>query len=289
MLDEFEERLVDLVADLLAPADEIDRVIRPGQAAAEQMLVTACVDAFKVVPGIRDDERRVLGSKGDYRLRTTLTLGGTVSLEIRQSSTNDTSRSRLVRALDRVLVVLQSAPVRDGRAFARAGEDQGFELSAFRIVSVDGSEDRLSHVHCRFEFAGDFWPVEPAVEGARIEEIPTRLALLPLGMPEGLRARPATDLDIPVRLDLRTFGGARPRLAARLSGASPVGSLIGDTDELPAGDVGYTPSADGDVHLLYRPPAALAGTAIARIELRLAHASHGSVQLGQLEVEVTGT
>lgn len=294
MLDAFESRLRDLLADALATAEAaVTRPLdAPGPGAdAGAVRVIAGVLGATADSQLGDDARERLGERGAYRLRPVLHLEGEVAVELIAPVPEDDSSQRqaLMRTLDRVLLALDGRRVRDGRAF-RTDQDQGFQLAGFRLVRVEpspespASADRLRAV---FAFAGRFWPVEEPAEGGLITALPARLAVLPVRLPEGLAATAGGgDLEIPIALDLRVLNGAPARLGARILGASPIGGLIaGDGPAAPA--VELPPADGGEFRFLYRPPAQLGAPARVRVTIALESESTPAVDLGLLTIEVT--
>lgn len=294
MLDAFETRLADLLADLLAGQEEIAGVARAGATSAfgpkgARVHVRVLSGAPRSVLG--DDEREALGQKGAYTLRQTLRLEGQVQLELSVLAAAKDPRVALLKAVDRVLLALHAGDVRTGGAF-KTDADLGFELDGFRLEGVTTPasptvDDR--RIQIDYRYSGAFWPLAPAESGKPITTVPVRLAVLPAGLPEGLSVSAGgADLDVPITLDLRAMGGATGLLAARLRGAAPPGQLVGGTSGGPPGFVVYAPGEDEQYHLRYRPPATLSGRARVRVELRLAQPDRPTVAVGELSLEVKG-
>jgi hypothetical protein len=195
-----------------------------------------------------------------------------------------------MRAVDAVLMVLHDPSVRDGRVWGD-DHDQGFAIDRFRLARFEHPlepVDQFRRIDVWCDYAGRFWPTTPVAEGERIEEpVRIRIAALDAVLPLGLRGRGGgPDVLAPVTLDLRTLGGAPARLVARLSGAAPPGELVGDTDGVPAGSVGYEPLDGGRFDVRFRPAAVLAGSATARVVLSLAAEDHSTVGIGEIEIAV---
>lgn len=298
MLNAFEQRLADLLADALAQTPAVDGVVRAGgpavNASASAALITARVLSAAPREEVGDDRRELLRVPGGLDLRTLLRLSGEVLLEVtlaRALNAGDaaTQRASLMEALDALLAVLQDSALRSGEEFD-TDEDQGFELDSFVLRSVDSQHDspddvRAFRVLCRY--SGRFWPVEPALAGPAIERIPTRIAVLPAKFPASVRARASDgDVRVPIEVDLRELGGARGLLVARLLGSTPPGALVPDSAGAPAGSAGFAPQADGRFEVVYRPPASLAGQVRVRVRLGLASAERGTLEVGELSIEV---
>jgi hypothetical protein len=291
MLDAFEARLADLLADALADEAGIATPRRslPGEAVAPGLVLPVVrVTAVAADPLLGDDAplvRRLPG--GGLGLRTVFALRGDVALDLIPGA--DVTRPALLRALDAALVALGEEAVRRGAAFAD-GTDQGFALRGFRFrEAAPPSEPGATGLRAVFAFEGEFWPVRPEAEGPAIATIPTRMATLPVAAPEGLSAQAGgPDLTIPLRLDLRRLGAAPGNVLARLSGADPPGALLGATPPpgAPAGAVAVPVAADGTADLGFRPAAALGAPAVARITLSLARAGGTGPALGEIAVQV---
>lgn len=308
MLDAFETKLADMLADRLAGETLIGDVRRPRVDSTPPAATAArvTVEVVSAVPTaeLGDDRLEVLGQSGAYELRPVLCLSGSVVVGLALGSASgaeaQTQRGLLLQALDHVLLALHGPEVRNGSAFGAAPE-QGFSLHAFRLERITAvrsevvpgaADDSGPHMYCCYAFAGRFWPVEPPVAGDIITTLPTRIALLPAEVPSGDAAQRARaggpDLEIPVRLDLRAMGGAAQRLIARLMGASPPGQLVGSAVEAPAGSVSYAVDPDGAYRVVYRPPTSLDGTARVRVRLALARAEGAAIAVDTLEIEVQG-
>jgi hypothetical protein len=293
MLDALETRLADLLADALSGGAQPPVVARrrPGlpEAGSEVAAVLVRVLTAEASERFDDDALEVLRRPGEMGLRPVLRLAGEVEVEVAVAADLATDRRvAVMRALDRVLLALHAEAVRTGAAFL-TGEDLGFALDAFRLRRLggpEGDEPDVGRLRAIYGYAGRFWPVEAPAEGELIESVPTRVAVLPFGLPEGLTVRAGGgDLEIPLRVDLRAGSGAPAVLVARLGGASPPGSLVGSAaPELPD-HVAY-PVTDGACRIVYRPPDALDAAERARVELVLAHPGRRTVRLAELRVEV---
>lgn len=294
MIEEFEARLADLIADRLAGTTELTSIgrMRDGFPDAEGPSAAVMVLSADPDAELGDDRREVFGGRGERAERPVLRLGGEalVRLEV-SAAASSAERAALLRALDRLLLELHDPAVRDGSAFD-TGADLGFALDGgFRLARVTAGPDgapALDHrrFDLRYRYAGRFWPVMPPLVGPAITSIPTRLALLPASIPKGLAARAgAPTLSIGVPLDLRALGGAVPELVARLQGAAPAGVLEGASDGLPPGFV-RVPVLDGAARLAYVPPGALDARTVAGIELRYAGAGSAFPVLARFDVAV---
>ncbi len=296
MLDPFEIRLAELLADALAGVDNLGPVGRFGSVPAPgpgQVGIAVRIIQFTPHPHVGDDRRAELRQAGRIRLRPTLHLEGITTILLAAAAprppADDDSRARLVAMLDRVLLALHSEAVHSGRAFATAA-DQGFELDSFRFSDasqpVDMAADPRS-LQLSYGFEGRFWPVQEAPEGDLITDLPTRLAVMPLRLPERITAQAGgAGLSVPLRLDLAVTGGAVSAIAARLEGTAPPGALVGDGTAAPAGYTGFAVDAVGVADLVYQPPADLAGRAEVRVETRLTHPDRPSIPLTRFEIEV---
>ncbi len=298
MLDSFETRLTGIVAELLAGGG-VQAVTRPrgddAAVAGESGKVVVVVRILTVEPDRQwgDDSREKLGLKGQYRTRTSLSLHGQVAIDLTIDPSSGAGlgarRQTLLAAVDRLLVALQTERIRNGRQFL-ADTDLGFELDGFRFNRVGPPEEAPAsfstlRVYCTY--SGRFWPVEPAAEGDLISTLPARLLVLPVEMPERVRAKAGgPDVGIPLRMDLRSLNGATATVIARLQGTSPPGSLVGDAAGVPAGWTGFTPDAQGVVRIVYHPPATVAGTVQVRVTVALSQADRASVPLPDLLIEV---
>lgn len=295
MIDPFEAALADLLADRLVGVPIVAAVTRPRDGLSAPP-GDACRVSATVVDGATTAE---LGGDRPERLdrtteRTTLRLAGRIRLDVEIGSAAGPAaagqRTALWEAADAVLVALADPEVRSGRVWGEAHE-QGFAIDrlAFERITEplppDPRDHRRLELWCSYE--GRFWPVVALAEGGVIEEpIRTRVVVGDLDLPDGLVVTSGgADLIVPVRVDLRATGLAEPRLAARLLGASPPGSLIGDAEGVPAGFVGYLPDADDRFQVRFRPaPAPSAGPAT--VVLALASADAPTVTVGRLDIEV---
>jgi hypothetical protein len=300
MLDSFESRLTDMLADGMAGVDNV--VVRPRDDIAE--LVDA--DTGRVVIVVRlltasadnqlgDDARERLGQRGEYQLRTSLFLTGDVAVEFIVAETPkhedmELNRPLLMQVLDKALVVLHAENLRKGRAF-QTDTDLGFDLTGFRlteIAPVPEQTDNIRKLRATYRYAGRFWPMGTPAQGDVIQTLPTRIAVLPIQIPQNILAKAGgEDITIPLQVDLRSLNGAPVRLVARMQGASPPGQLIGDTTNVPAGGyVAFAPDEEGLYALVYRPPASLSNNTRVRISLGLAHPEHATISLGELIIQV---
>ncbi|MEX2262660.1 MAG: hypothetical protein WD696_11955 [Bryobacteraceae bacterium] len=304
MLDSFETRLADVIADELPPAT-VQLVARPrndlaaaaGQADGVVLVVQTMSAASERVMG--DDARERRGARGQYRLRTVIRLRGQVSIDavIRPGGGAEVNERRriLMSAIDALLVAMQDEDFRTGRGF-RTDEDLGFELDSFRFAGLSQLEPspggfriptEFEGIRVLYDFSGLFWPVEAEPEGLHIAALPTRLAVLPAQVPERIGATAGgADVNIPIGLDLRAMNGASPRVLARLRGASPPGSLVGDTVNVPAGWTAFVPAADGVLTVVYRPPAVLAAPTRVRVTTALSREEGPSAHLADFVIEV---
>ena len=296
MIDGFEARLTDLIADRLAGTTEIVSVarMRDGFPDAALTAPSAGVMVLSADPDteLGDDKLEVLGGRGERAERPVLRLAGEVlvRLEVRAAASLS-ERAAMVQALDRLLLELHDPAVRNGRAFD-TGQDLGFSLDGgFRLARVvTASSAVVSADHRRFDvvyaYAGRFWPVETPT-GPSITNVRARAAVLPMPIPSGLSTQAgAGALPIDVPIDLRASGGAIPDLAARLQGAAPPGALQGTTAGLPPGFV-RVPVIDGAARLSYLPPATLETRVEVGIEIRYAGVESSFPVLARLPVEVT--
>lgn len=296
MLDSFESRLADLLADALAGAENLGPLGRAASIAgpdAGEVGIAVRIASFAPQPHVGDDRRAELRGADRIRLRPTLHLAGEARVRLMARPPPGPAaleaRARLIAMLDRVLLALHPERVRSGQDFATS-EDQGFELDSFRLSGAappsPEAADPLS-VELTYGFAGRFWPVEAPAEGDLITTLPTRLTVLPVRLPERITARAGgANVVVPLRLDLDATGGAASAIAARLEGAAPPGALVGDGTGAPAGYAGFAVGADGVADLVYQPPADLAGRAEVRVETRLAHPDRPSIPLARFTIEV---
>ncbi len=290
MLDAFEARLADLFADRLAGEPGLRLPLRSLPAAAPDSGIQPVLRVLSATAPVQlgDDAPRVRRLAGGLGLRTVLPLEGMAAIDLLPAG--DLARPAWLAALDLVLVAFQAEDMRSGAAFAD-GTDQGFLLRGFRLSEAVVAGD-AAPMRALFRYEGEFWPVRPDEDGPAIASIPTRLAVLPVAAGEALVARAGgADLVIPVGLDLRGMtlpglGDAGPvRVVARLRGAAPPGSLVGETASLP-GYTAYPLEADGVVRLVFRPPAVVAATVVAGIEVALEGAGRTRVALAEIAVRV---
>ena len=302
MLDSFEIRLADMVADSLSDAGVAGAaaVVRPRDDVLvmvvenpDRVMISAQVLSASPSHHLGDDSRERLGRKNGYRMRTTLHFDGEVALDFQISPTPAESdpadfRSNLLQIVDLVLVLLHAGNVRNGEAF-RTEDDLGFELDGFRLVGIGPLPNEPANTHAirvLYRYSGRFWPVEAPAVGETIAALPARIAVLPIQIPENVRATAGgEDARIPVPVDLRAFDGAPVSLVARMEGASPPGQLIGDATDTP-GVVSYAPTTPGIFTVVYRPPASLNGDALVRVSLSLSHPGHKTVDLGRFAIKV---
>jgi hypothetical protein len=296
MLDSFEARVTDLVADELNGIAAVQTITRPrSDVSTDPDRVAIVVRTLSAAPDVNfgDDARERLGSRGQYQLRTTLRLAGqlAISATINPSGgTNVADRRRIVMdVVDALLVALQRSSIRSGQDF-QTGVDLGFDLDGFRFAGLSTPDDAphsFSTISALYDFSGRFWPVETPEEGDEITAVPTRIAVLPIQIPERLRAVAGTDLLVPLRLDLRALNGASARVMARLRGAAPPGQLVGATSDVPAGWTAFTPQPDGSVDIVYRPPATVATPVRVGVSTALSRAQRPFVALAELTIEVS--
>jgi hypothetical protein len=299
MLDSFEQRLTDMLADALAGVTDIQVVTRP-----RGDMATVATDPGKVAIVVRalsaaaehsmgDDSRERRGRKGQFELQTSLRLSGQVALDLiigdSAGTGLDARRSTLMHVLDVLLATLHRDTVRNGRDF-QTGVDLGFDLDGFRLNRLEPPTETpasFSTVRVLYDYSGRFWPVEAPLAGDHISALPTRIAVLPVQVPERVAALAGgPDVKIPLRIDLRSLNGAQVRLAARLQGASPPGTLIGAATEVPPGWVGYTPDSEGVTTIVYRPPATVAGPVRVNVATAISQPSRPSLPLAEMVIEV---
>jgi hypothetical protein len=299
MLDSFESRLTDMLADglpaptslVVRPRDDVpDLLLAPPQ----PVLIVVRVLSAEVNHLLGDDALERLGQRGSYQLRPVLYLTGEAVLDFKIAPPAPGGdallpRQNLLQVLDQALVLLHQDKVRQGQAF-QTGSDVGFDLDGFRLTQLGPLPDEPENVRALravYHYSGRFWPVETPAEGDIIDRLPTRMAVLPIQIPEGVTAKAGgVDVRVSLAADLRPLNGAPVRLTARLRGASPPGTLIGDSSGIPSGFVAYDPDEGGVFHLVYRPPATLSHDTQVRVALGLAHAERATVQLGELTLRV---
>jgi hypothetical protein len=296
MLDSLEARLADLIADELSGVAALQTVTRPRSDLAtvpgRVALVVRAVNATPVV-AMGDDARERLGNRGEYQLRTTLRLAGQVAIDAIINPVSGPAvaeRRRIVMdVVDRLLVALQRPTIREGQDF-QTGADLGFELDGFRFAGLSAPAETpasFSTIRALYDFTGRFWPVEAPLEGEAILAVPTRIAVLPVQIPERIRAIAGSELTIPLRIDLRALNGAEARVMARLRGASPPGQLIGSTADVPAGWLAFLPEAGGTFNILYRPPSTVTNPLRVGVSTALSRPQRPFVSLVEFEIEVT--
>jgi hypothetical protein len=291
MIEPFEAALADLLADRVGPDPAVAVVTRWRDGMADPLgdearvaILVLDAQVSDELGGDRDEELR---GAGDISLRSSLRLAGQARITVEVAATDQAAeqvgqRAALVAATDAVLVALHDDGVRTGRAWGD-DHDQGFAIDRFRLVRLahlDDPPDQFRRLDIWCDYGGRFWPTEPLVEGDLIAEpIRVRSATLDPVLPLGVRA---------------VGGGADVRLVARLSGAAPPGSLVGDTIGVPEGWVAYDPAAPAEgadeaserFDVVFRPAAVLAGSAIARVVLSLAGGDHPTARLGEFEIAV---
>jgi len=297
---EFEDRLTDLLADRLAAVSGI-AVLRTLDGTAQVNTVQVAPRITNVTTDVEfgDDDRDRIGPRSELRLRTTLHVAGDVLLTLRIGARANAAqrRQRLLTALDRVLPALAEGEVRRGHAF-ELPTDQGFELDGFRLLGFAEPEDASAGMmEVRYRFVGRFWPAGIEQIGDAIRRIPVRVAVLPIMLPQGLVAREGTEIEIPVRLDVRALESRAPgevtppfgsgHVHAQLRGASPPGVLIGGIASPTGIGRAYAQSETGVFPVIYRAPATVAGRAEAHIDLSYEREGATRVHLGEVAVEVT--
>jgi hypothetical protein len=304
MIEPFEAALADLLADRVGPHPAVAVVTRWRDGMADPLgdeaRVAVLVHDAQVSDELGGDRDEELRGAGDISLRSSLRLAGQARITVEVATTDQAGeqagqRSALVAAADAVLVALHDDDVRTGRAWGD-DHDQGFAIDRFRLARLghlDDPPDQFRRLDIWCGYAGRFWPTEPLVEGDLIAApIRVRSATLDPVLPMGVRAvGGGADVVAPVVVDLRTLGGADRRLVARLSGAAPPGTLVGDTVGVPEGSVAYSPTDPADpgggrFEVVFRPAAVLAGAAVARVVLSLAGGDHPTVRLGEFEIAV---
>lgn len=297
MLDAFETRLTDLLADALVGTPNLGPIGRSGAVAAPaagNVGIAIRVAGASSTGQVGDDERERLGPRGAIRLRPLLHLEGdaVLRLEVATPRPADAAevRQRLVTVMDAVLLALHREPVRNGREFL-TNVDQGFELDGFRLAALGAAPEQSDDprtFELTYHFAGRFWPVEEPAEGGLIVNLPTRLTVMPVRLPERISARAGGgDVQVPIHIDLRATNGAPSLLAARLAGAAPPGALVGDpAAAVPDGFTGFPQSDGGIFRLVYRPPETLSARTEVRVQTRLAHADRPTISLTEFAIEV---
>jgi hypothetical protein len=289
-----------MLADALPANTGVQLVTRPRSdlgavaPAKDKVVVLVRTVSAAATQRLGDDQRERRGTKGHYQLQTSLHLEGQVAIDctINADGGNDLElrRPALMQALDRILVALQAENVRTGPAF-QTGDDLGFEIVGFRLVRVEPPAENpgtFAALRAIYAFSGRFWPVEAPLAGRHITTPLTRLAVLPVVAPERVMAAAGgADVTIPLRIDLRTLGGASAVVATHLEGTSPPGSLVGGTTQgVPDGWRGFTLDDSGVAAIVYRPPAAVAGIAVVQVAATLCRASEPSVPLAGITIEV---
>jgi hypothetical protein len=296
MLDSFEARVADLVADELNGIAAVETVTRPRSGlTTDPDRVAIVVRTLSAKPDLAfgDDARERLGSRGQYQLRTTLRLAGQLAISAIVSPTGgdnlEDRRRIVVDVVDSLLVAFQRPSIRSGQDF-QTGVDLGFDLDGFRFAGLSAPENEpesFSSIRALFDFSGRFWPVEAPEEGDAITALPTRIAVLPVQIPERIRAVSGTDLQVPLKLDLRALNGASARVMARLRGAAPPGQLVGATTDVPSGWTAFNLDPDGSVNIVYRPPASVATPVRVGVSTALSRAQRPFVALAELTIEVS--
>lgn len=305
MLDAFEARLIEVLAAGLAGVPALQAVVRPRDGLVEPegdavQLRVRLLDA-RPQAEVGDDERARLRQGGDWRRRITLRLEGEVELAFRigvaKPPQRAQQRERLVRVVDRALVVLAGEALRTGEAL-RSDHDLGFELEGLRLLAIDapregdgvGGEARALTIRCRY--VGRFWPVGEEQAGVAIRELPVREVVLPIGLPSDLRVAAGGELAIPLQLQLEVLeigAAALPERAilAKLLGASP-GELLGAPEPGAPAWIRFVADAEQPSRYVirYRAPASVAGKAEVRVALGVARPGAARIDLGTLRVEV---
>ncbi len=299
MLNSFEKRLADLIADGLSTEAGLQLVTRPrsdlpsvASANSKAVVIVRLFDA-RCDGHMGDDGLERRGARGEYRLKTILTMSGTALLECRISPTGGASleqrRLTLLRVVDSLMLFLHKPEVRNGKAFDLT-EDQGFKIEGFRLDSLahpTGVDDDFSRIELRYHFNGQFWPVEPEIEGAVITMMPSRLTVLPLGIPESITVKAGAPVQsIAFFCDKRESGGALMEIVARLRGASPAGVLSGDTTGLTGGWTSFPVTSSGECSILYAPPAGISKTVIDRLVVALRKGNGPGALLAESEIVV---
>ena len=296
MLNAFEERLIALLADAFAgpPPAGTPRVrLRPRAGGAEpantDVALSVALGDASPWTDFGDDAEVARRVDNVWLLRPEVPLSGEVSIEL-EALTGDSveRRTRLMQAIDRLLIALDGEDVRRGKDFEQPA-DQGFSISAFRLLRLETKLDDTpdpTRARLVYGYEGRFWPVRPDVEGDAITDLPTRTAILPLRVPNATVVRAGSGpAVIPVRGDLRALDGALPVMLARLRGLAP-GTLAGSGAPAPEGFVASVAEADGSFPLSYAPPAAVASPVRVEIELSLGSPDGTSVVLDELSLEV---
>jgi hypothetical protein len=289
MLGAFEAALADLVADTMpalpAPLRRLPASLPPTGVQPVVRLLGA-----ESIASLGDDAPQVRRRPdGGLGLRVRLALRGEAAIDLVAAA--GLARADHWAALDTLLAGLQEEGVRSGAVFDD-GTDRGFLLRSFRLRRAGPAPGEgvvpPASLQAVFGFEGEFWPVRAEPEGPAIVSIPARLVVLPVERPEALIARAGgPDLQIPLRLDLRALGGAPAQVVARLRGAAPPGTLVGDpAPGFAAGAVAVTVDEVGTANLAFRPAATLAARGTARIAASLAAAGRPTVALAELAVEV---
>ena len=296
MLNAFEGRLIELLADAFAgppPTGEPRVRVRPRAGGAEpqgtDVALTIALGNASPWTDFGDDAEVARRVNNVWLLRPEVPLTGEISITL-EALTGDPveRRTRLMQALDGLLIVLDTEALRRGRAFDPP-VDQGFAISAFRLQRLEtdiADTPDPTRLRLVYGYEGRFWQVRPDVAGGAITHLPTRMAILPLSIPEHTVVRAGTGpAALPVRGDLRAMDGATPVLLARLRGLGP-GTLTGSGAAAPEGFVASQARPDGLFPLSYAPPAAVASPVRVDIELSLGSPEGTSVVLDELSVQV---
>jgi hypothetical protein len=299
MLDSFEKRLAAIIADGLSANANIQLVTRPrgniNTVAPSNVKAVLIVKLNTAQPDLHmgDDNRQRMGVKGDYKLKTVLNLKGSASIECRIAPIDgaqlEKRRSILLTVLDSLLAMMQADSIRNGRAFDN-DTDQGFRIEGFRLAEINpivDTAESFSRIEVVFNYNGQFWPVVPEAEGDAIELLPMRMAILPLEMAEHVKVKAGVAQQaIPVRMDIRAMSGAVASVVARLSGASPAGTLSGDTSGLVDGWTGFTVNAQGECRIAYVPPTSIAAPATDHVVLAMRTEQGVGALLGEFDILV---
>ncbi len=235
MIDEFEQRLSEVIGARLPPPFQGRVAVEPGGAADNA--------APRVLVGVREAEpvQNDIGSRRPEALVPADALGRIVRLEctvgLRVIPGDGEGRRQQVLGLDAALYTLDGAELRDGSAL-HDDTDRGFFIEKMRIMESrypfgdEGGEADAAEL--LLEAKGWFWPKgAPAEEAGRIGEIRIRGAVIPI------------DLD-PVQPEL-TAGGAATEFTLHV-GAAGTMQLKGDPVEpfiLPFGSLALSLSGPG--------------------------------------------
>lgn len=294
MLDAFEAALIDFLADAVAGAPtagqpRIGVLARAGATPDADSAVTLSATLGPAVtdPEFGDDAEVAHRVAGEWQLRPEIWLTGELALSLAAVTGDAADRRRaLLRATDRLLVVMDQTAMRRGEALD--GEAAGFRLTALRFLRLQPEVESLSdptRVSLAYAWRGRFWPTRPIVEGDPIRTPVGRIAVLPLIRPEKLTVRAGSGpASLDVRGNLSALGGEKAVLLARLAGVAP-GVLAGTEANPPDGFVASIADADGRFALTYAPPGAVTVPLRALVELRLGSGSR-SLLLDTIAIDV---